>query len=240
MDSAAHILLAEASHGHTHFKGAVTYRPASDSASGTPTSPATPTATPNWASQSLLEVQSPPHPSLQGRLISPVPGNIPPKHGHLRIWVSPYLPAKLNSWRNPALTWVRHENHNNISRPAPRHCGSSEDKGERMKPGTAGLGLECDSLPNNYMLSAVWDHTLESVPQGESAPCLSQYPLPVFSINICNGDFVGSEGKPAAMVSVCVWGGVRDSVPGRRTQARRVSCKCPPPDTEQRKGHIPV
>lgn len=30
--------------------------------------------------------------------------------------------------------------------------------------------MECDLLPNDYMLSTGWDHTLELVPQGDLAP----------------------------------------------------------------------
>lgn len=104
-----------------------------------------------------------------------------------------------------ALTLVRHENHNHISRLTSRHCGSGKEHGrEEKRPGTAGLGLECDLLPNNYTLSAGWDHTLEFVPQGESAPCISQSPLPGFSIIICNGDCVDSEGK-SVMVCMCIF-----------------------------------
>lgn len=48
------------------------------------------------------------------------------------------------------------------------------------------------------------DHTLELVPQGESAPCISQGPLPVFSITICSWDCVGSGGKSAECLCICV------------------------------------
>lgn len=75
---------------------------------------------------------------------------------------------------------------------------------EEEKPGTAGLGLECNLLPNNYMLFVSWDHTLEFVPQEESTPSVSQSPLPIFSITICNGDCVGSKHK-STKVCVCVF-----------------------------------
>ena len=90
--------------------------------------------------------------------------------------------------------------------------------------GTAvGLGLEFNFLPNNYMLSAGCITHL-SLCQKESVPCISQSPLPVFSIIICNRDCVGS-GEAGLLwgvcvcVCVCVCVSVQDSKPERKLQA---------------------
>lgn len=61
---------------------------------------------------------------------------LPPLHPHTRIWVSLYLPAKMNFSEESALTLVRHENRNHISHLTLRHCGSGKQQrreGEKRK-----------------------------------------------------------------------------------------------------------
>lgn len=142
--------------------------------------------------------ESTPHPRTSYLPAAPEnPLSITSKHKNLGQSLSS---SETELIEESALTLVRQQNHNHISHPMPRHCGSGkEHRTEGKKPGVAGLGLECDLLPNNYMLSAGRDHTLEFVPQGESAPCISRSPLPVFSITICNRACVGSEGKFAVV-----------------------------------------
>lgn len=92
--------------------------------------------------------KNPPLPHPKGAHLSPLLKTpSPPQHQHTRIWVSLYLPVKLHSLEESALTLVRHENHNHISYPTPRHCGSGREHGK-----------ECDS--NHWGWSVIYDQII--------------------------------------------------------------------------------
>ena len=98
-----------------------------------------------------------------------------------------------------SLDLVRHENHNHISYPTPRHCGSGKEHGKECDSNHWGWNAIYYQIITYYLQAGI---TLEFVPQGESALCIYQSPLPVFSIIVCKGIV---QALRASLLYVCVF-----------------------------------
>ena len=87
------------------------------------------------------------------------------------------------------------------------------------KPGTAGSGLEFNFLPNNYMLSAGWDHTLEFVPLEFVPRAFPRAHYLFFPSSFATGIVCALGRQVCSGVCVSVNMSVRDSKPERKLQA---------------------
>ena len=159
------------------------------------------TAAPNWATQIPLGRDST-SPLSKGYPSLSSPGNpfsfITRTHKNLGQSLSSSENALIEE---SALTWLAMKNHNHNSYPTPRrHCGSGKEHGKECDSNHWGWNAIYYQIITCYLQAGI---THKFLPQGESALCISQSPLPVFSIIVCNGDCAGSEGKSAMCVYLC-------------------------------------